>query len=206
MELFEPRKQPKQARSRATVDAILEATARVLVEDGYDALSTNRVAKVAGVSIGSLYQYFPNKEALVHAIVEEHTSEMMGLLRDAVTDLADAPLDEAVRSYVRATIEAHTVDPELHRALILQVMHIGAELISHINATARQLVEGYLALHLDELAITDVKAAAYVLVHAVEAINHAQVLDPDPPETEALIEEVSQLVLRYLRGGTPSGA
>ncbi|TNE86932.1 MAG: TetR/AcrR family transcriptional regulator [Deltaproteobacteria bacterium] len=197
---MEARKQPKQARSRATVEAILEATARVLVEDGYDALSTNRVAKVAGVSIGSLYQYFPNKESLVLAIVEQHTEEMMDMLRNAVTDLAHAPLDVAVRTYVRAIIEAHTVDPELHRALMMQVMHIGVELIGGINSTARQIVEGYLTLHLDELAITDVKTAAYVLVHAVEAVNHAHILEPDPPETEPLIEEVSQLVLRYLKG------
>lgn len=63
-----PRKLPKQERSRVTVEAILDATALVLVREGYDRASTKRVAGVAGVSIGSLYQYFPNKESLVAAL------------------------------------------------------------------------------------------------------------------------------------------
>ena len=70
--VMHPRRRPRQARAQATVDAIIQATARVLIEDGYDRASTNRIAQAAGVSIGSLYQYFPSKEALVAALVEEH--------------------------------------------------------------------------------------------------------------------------------------
>ena len=65
-----PRKQPKQERSQATVEAILTATAHILTEDGYDRLTTNRVAERAGVSIGSLYQYFPHKDALIFALAD----------------------------------------------------------------------------------------------------------------------------------------
>jgi AcrR family transcriptional regulator len=68
-----PRKSASQKRSRVTVDTLLEATARVLVKQGYDRASTNRIAATAGVSIGSLYQYFPNKEALVAALVARHS-------------------------------------------------------------------------------------------------------------------------------------
>src|SRR6185503_3042990 len=67
-----PRKRPRQARSRETVSAILAATSRVLVKHGFDGLTTNAVAEAAGVSIGSLYQYFPNKEALVAGLIERH--------------------------------------------------------------------------------------------------------------------------------------
>ena len=72
-----PRKKPRQDRSVATVDAILDATARVLTTTGYDRASTNRVAMAAGVSVGSLYQYFPSKEALVLALIERHSSQML---------------------------------------------------------------------------------------------------------------------------------
>jgi AcrR family transcriptional regulator len=65
-----PRKSASQERSRLTVEALLEATARVLMKDGYDRASTNKIAAVAGVSIGSLYQYFPSKEALVAAVID----------------------------------------------------------------------------------------------------------------------------------------
>src|ERR1700704_3271428 len=71
-----PRKRPRQHRSKATVDAILEATARVLIKHGFDGLTTNAAAAAAGVSIGSLYQYFPNKEALVAALLEQHIGQM----------------------------------------------------------------------------------------------------------------------------------
>src|SRR5213082_1988183 len=75
-----PRKRPRQDRSKATVDAILTATARILMADGYDRASTNRIALAAGVSVGSLYQYFPSKEALVAALVENH----LGRMREAL--------------------------------------------------------------------------------------------------------------------------
>ena len=67
--LTKPRKNASQDRSRATVDALVEATARILVKEGFDKASTNRIAEAAGVSVGSLYQYFPGKEALVVAVM-----------------------------------------------------------------------------------------------------------------------------------------
>ena len=73
--LTKPRKAASQVRSRATVDALVEATARILVKEGFDKASTNRIADVAGVSVGSLYQYFPSKEALVAAVAERHQQE-----------------------------------------------------------------------------------------------------------------------------------
>ena len=70
--LTNPRKYASQDRSRATVDALVEATARILIREGFDKASTNRIAEVAGVSVGSLYQYFPSKEALVAALIDRH--------------------------------------------------------------------------------------------------------------------------------------
>ena len=71
-----PRKSPSQKRSQLTVAALREATARILVKEGYEAASTNKIAAAAGVSIGSLYQYFPSKEALVAAVIDHHTQEI----------------------------------------------------------------------------------------------------------------------------------
>src|ERR1041384_3846674 len=83
-----PRKRPRQDRSRATVDTILEATARVLVKRGFDGLTTNLVADAAGVSIGSLYQYFPNKAALVGALIENNVEHMTSLALSELTRVA----------------------------------------------------------------------------------------------------------------------
>src|SRR5487761_943127 len=83
-----PRKLASQERSRATVDALLEATTRVLIKEGYDRASTNRIAEVAGVSIGSLYQYFPSKEALVAAVIDRHTQEISEVTRKVLVNAA----------------------------------------------------------------------------------------------------------------------
>ena len=91
--LTKPRKTASQERSRATVDALVEATARILVKEGFDTASTNHIAEVAGVSVGSLYQYFPTKEALVAAVVERHQEEITQTVRGELADvLAPAPV------------------------------------------------------------------------------------------------------------------
>src|SRR6516165_7192502 len=79
-----PRKLASQERSRLTVEALIEATARILTKDGYDRASTNRIAEAAGVSIGSLYQYFPSKEALVAGVIDRHTQEVAEVTRKAM--------------------------------------------------------------------------------------------------------------------------
>src|SRR4051794_37910637 len=105
-----PRKAPRQDRSRATVDAILDATARVLVQEGYDRTSTNRIAVKAGVSVGSLYQYFPSKEALVAALVDRHMEEMNQVLLEGMSGLDVKPPERVVRDVIHAMISAHRVE------------------------------------------------------------------------------------------------
>jgi len=113
-----PRKKPRQQRSQDTVECILDATARVLCSTGYDRASTNRVAMAAGVSVGSLYQYFPSKEALVAALVERHVEQMTSLVTGKLAEVSTAPLDVAVRTMIDSMFAAHAVDPRLHKVLI----------------------------------------------------------------------------------------
>jgi AcrR family transcriptional regulator len=196
-----PRKKPKQSRSKATVDAIIEATARVLVERGFDGATTNHIAQVAGVSVGSLYQYFPNKAALVLAVVERHCTEMLEMLQASAQSLGDAPLPLAVRKYVKAMVDAHMVDPALHRVFVQQMMHVGFEHLHQIDRATRVVVQAYLDAHRDEIIPQDTQLATFVLVRAVEAVVHGVVLDPrDDIDPDALAEEVTALVLRYLLG------
>src|SRR6187551_1284531 len=107
-----PRKRPRQERSKATVDTILEATTRVLKKQGFDGLSTNAVAAQAGVSIGSLYQYFPNKEALVAKLIDRHMEDMNAAIFAELTRVAVMPIAQAARAVVELTIRAHSVDPD----------------------------------------------------------------------------------------------
>ena len=198
-----PRKTASQERSRLTVDALLEATARILMKEGYDRASTNRIADVAGVSIGSLYQYFPSKEALVAAVIDRHMQEMMQVVRDALVKMAMRPIGEAARELVRVMIDAHRVNPKLHRVLVEQVPRVGRlDNIQAIDREAYVLVRSYLEAHRDELAIPDTEMAAFVCVTTVEALTHAAVVHRSEvlsdERANAFVDEVTALILRYL--------
>ncbi|MCD5362030.1 TetR/AcrR family transcriptional regulator [Chromobacterium aquaticum] len=111
------RKQPGQARSRHVVAAILEATARILERDGYAGLTTNRAAELAGVGIGSLYQYFPNKQALVAALHRRHGEETLATVREALRLSAGQPWPAQLEQLVSACLRLHLAAPGLHRVL-----------------------------------------------------------------------------------------
>ena len=121
------------------MEIILQATTRILVAEGYDRASTNRIALAAGVSIGSLYQYFPNKEALVAALCERHVGQMLAICEAKLTELATAPLPVAAREIVRALLRAHAVEPKLHKVLIEQVPRVGR--LGELEAEVRALRE-----------------------------------------------------------------
>jgi AcrR family transcriptional regulator len=200
-----PRKTPRQARSAATVYAILSATARVLVREGYDRASTNRIAETAGVSIGSLYQYYPTKEALVAALVDRHMSEMTQLLTSNIDTLRAAPIPIATRTLVRLMLAAHACNPRLHKVMSEQVPRIGRmgrfyELEGRI---AEQLLP-YLEAHRTELRVKNVELATFLMVNMVEALTHATVVDhPDKYDEEELTTEITSIVLRYIMRRPP---
>ena len=198
-----PRKSASQKRSQATVETLLDATARVLTREGYDRASTNRIAAVAGVSVGSLYQYFPNKEALVATLVARHNREMLQLLRDALDKVASFDLATAMRELVRATVDAHLVDPALHRIFAEQVPRMGQ--LAKIEALQREtflLIRAYLEERRNEISVRDLDSATSICVTTVEALTHEFVIDkPEALERdrEQFIDEVTRLIVGYLR-------
>jgi AcrR family transcriptional regulator len=199
-----PRKTASQERSRATVDALVEATARILVREGFAKASTNRIAETAGVSIGSLYQYFPTKEALVAAVIDRHNAALMQAVRGALAKVAGLPVGEAVRAIVAAAIDAHRVDPRLHRALSEQIPRTGRlEKVEAFNREYYALFKAYLDEHRNELHVADPQLAAYVCVTSIEALTHTAVLHRSEMLSdggaERLTDEATRLILGYLQ-------
>jgi AcrR family transcriptional regulator len=203
--LIKPRKVASQERSRATVDALVEATARILVKQGFDKASTNRVAEVAGVSVGSLYQYFPSKEALVAAVIERHQQEIMRTVRAELAQVLDQPVEAAVRKLVAIAVKAHRVDPRLHRVLAEQIPRAGKlEKLETFNRENFTLFRTYLERHRDEVDVDDLELAAFVCVTSIEALAHNAVLHYSKmlsdDAMEAFIDESARLVTGYLKG------
>jgi AcrR family transcriptional regulator len=202
--LTNPRKHASQERSRATVDALVEATARILVREGFDKASTNRIAEVAGVSVGSLYQYFPSKEALVAAVIERHRQEITRAVRGELSTAAKQPLAQGVRTLVAVAVKAHRIDPKLHRVLAEQIPRVGkletAETFGRENFA---VFRAYLETHRDEIRVRDLELASFLCVTAIEAVTHNAVLHEKIVSGEAmdaLIDEATRLVVGYLAG------
>jgi AcrR family transcriptional regulator len=198
-----PRKHASQKRSRATVDALVEATARILVREGFDRTSTNRIAEEAGVSVGSLYQYFPCKESLVAAVIDCHQRDIMQVVRGALAMAATQPVEQAVRTLVVAAIDGHRVDPKLHRVLAEQIPKLGKlENVEVFNRDTYALFRTFLEDRRDRFRALDLGLAAFVCVTSIEALTHMAVLHhPELASDEAvgaLIDEATRLVLRYL--------
>src|SRR5258706_2274299 len=105
---LEPRKQPRQARSQITVDTVFEATIQVLLSDGPQRLTTTHVADRAGVSVGTLYQYYPNKQALLYAVLQRHLARVADSVEAAARATHHAPLSAMVAAVVEAFVRAKT--------------------------------------------------------------------------------------------------
>jgi len=117
------RRRPRQRRALDTVEAVLDAVVRILKRDGFSAVTTNRIAEVAGVSIGSVYQYFPDKHAIFVALHERHVAEIDRMVERKLLEHAASPLDTLVGAMVEAMVEAHEQDPELYELLHTEVPH-----------------------------------------------------------------------------------
>jgi AcrR family transcriptional regulator len=197
-----PRKRPRQQRSAETFEAILDAAAQLFGRYGYAATTTNKVAERAGVSIGSLYQYFPNKDALLYALGERHMRQFAGEFRAVLARLREEGpgLEESVRALVQAVADMHRADPVMHRLLYDQAPRPpeAARQMRDLQRWAAAEVER----HLCRLGVggPDPALTALLLVQAMEAQVHGAVLEPPPGRSsDEVIEAVVRLCLNALR-------
>ena len=195
-----PRKLPQQDRSRTTVEAILEATAHILTEEGYEKASTNRIAERAGVSIGSLYQYFPNKESLMAALMEQHSHEIAELVESKLSDLFDKPLEMVIPELIRAVIAAHAINPRLHQVLNEEIPRSERlQQMQQAEARIAGLLRAYLERWSDRIHPKNLKMTLFILGRTVESLCHSAVIEhPEFVIDSQFEQEVSNLLLSYL--------
>jgi AcrR family transcriptional regulator len=183
------------------LETILQAATRVLIREGYTRTTTNRVAAVAGISVGSLYQYFPSKDALVVELLRRHREGMLGVLAGHLDALSETtPVETVVRTLVRAMLEAHGVNPRLHRVMIEEVLRKDARAeVGDFEPRVEQLLANALHKHQDRLRIRNVDLAAFILVRMMLGVAHAAVVDhPERARDPRLADELGDIVLRYL--------
>lgn len=195
-----PRRRPRQARAQETTRAILEAAARVFATRGYAAGTTNRIAEAAGVSVGSLYEYFPNKDAILVALMERHIVEGESVMRELMARTRPGKLRAQVRTFVEAMIALHAHAPRLHRVLFEEAP-VPAPVWRTLAAVEGRMVddvERFLAAQ-QEVRVRDRRLAARLVVHVVEDLTHRFVLHADGDVDPArYVDEVTALVTSYL--------
>jgi AcrR family transcriptional regulator len=195
-----PRKLPRQDRSRVTVEAILEATARILVEEGYDRANTNRIAERAGISIGSLYQYFPNKESLMTALMEQHAQEMAELVATKLNRSFDSPLAIVIPEIVSAVVAAHAINPRLHQVLSEEIPRSArSPQMQQADERITKLLAAYLDRWRDLIYPQNIDLTVFILSRTVDTLCHAAVIEhPNFVSDSQFESEVSNLLLSYL--------
>jgi AcrR family transcriptional regulator len=194
------RKEPQQRRSREMVHRIVGAGRAVLAEEGYDACSTNRIATRAGVSPGSVYQYFPDKAAIVAAVIDGWSEETSERVAAALADrLGERDPIAMVRATVDALLAALEADPELLRVVSEELpvaVHKGRR--AALERRVRELTAAWLTVRPGSTTISDPGTSAWLLVLTLEQLAVRWVLDRPPIAREQLVEEIVVLVSGYL--------
>ena len=192
-----PRKTPRQERSRATVEAVLEATTDILVREGYSKLTTNRIAERAGVNIASLYQYFPGKEAIVAELRRRHGADQRAALRQVLAERT-GELESTIRTLVSVGVAGHAHAPRLHRVFTEEMPALGYRDVAAIDAPILEAMRRF--LQEADADVRDMDLAMWIISTASGAILHrAAVERPEDLSTGVIAEELVTLLCRYLR-------
>jgi len=197
-----PRRRPRQRRSEETRDRILDAAVEVFTEFGYARGTTNRIAEWAEVSVGSLYQYYPNKDAIVAELVARHLDAGIA----AATERRRTGMPESIGGVMRAIVGTavgnHAHDPGFLRILMEQaprsheLMTRVAELQHRAIGDMREILQAQ-----PDVVVADEDAAARLVVATVDVVVHQLLAAPDPLAASVVEDEVVAMLTRYLAGG-----
>jgi len=197
--VLEPRKSPVQARSTASVDAILEATVQVLLQVGKDRLTTTRVALRAGVSVGTVYQYFPNKSALLQAALRRHLDAVTGAIEIVCAEQRGKTLREMATALINAFLAAKMKDSKTSVALYSVSSDVdGAKIVQQTGVRSNKAIVGMLASSCEPL-MTEPPLVASMLQGMMVGVSR-RMLESGAPEKQfdRLREELVFVACAYL--------
>ncbi|MCZ8382502.1 TetR/AcrR family transcriptional regulator [Mycobacterium sp. CPCC 205372] len=196
-----PRRMPRQDRSRAMVDRILDAGQEMLIAHGYDGASTNRIAAAAGISPGSLYQYFPNKDAIAAAVIDRYSDQLSARVAARVSERLDQPAPHYVRESIAALLDALDVHPDFLRAVMEQTPRLGSgSKLLAFEQRIGELTVAYLTINKGVVRPdATFETAAWMLVRMVEHLCVRYILDQPAIDRDTFIDEITVMALNYLR-------
>lgn len=209
----EPRKRPSQSRSKLLVDAIIQACRQVLTEEGAERLTTNRIAEVAGVTIGSLYQYFPNKEAILANLLSEDIAATTDqICRDTTPRIAaemEVSLRSTLRELIRVTAELHLRYLRLHGEFYREYydfFDFHSKVDTHMTEVYLQpswqvWLPGLLKKYRAEITTANLDQAAFITANIIERLVAAALEErPEWLESETYLSNIETSVMNFLQG------
>jgi AcrR family transcriptional regulator len=200
---LEPRKTPIQARSAVTVEAISEATIQVLLSQGVERLTTTRVAQRAGVSVGTLYQYYPNKQSLLFAVLENHLNSVAAKVETACERAHHKPLAEMIREMVEAFVDAKMERADTSVALYRASADAGGPtLMKRISQRSRKAVEAMLQTAPDAKSAPDKFAIDMMLAAMAGAMRSLLEAGPSSATVRKSREQLVLLCQSYMAATT----
>lgn len=195
------RKAPTQARAGMTVAAIIEAATQILQRDGEERLTTNRIAERAGVSIGSLYQYFADKEAIIEAIAERERDQIIASVLHALSQKEASDTESRVRDVIRTIISAFARRKRARRIVIISMLRrwqTGSE-PQGADVVAQFMVDGA-GRNSDARQRRTTPVSAFVLTRALMGPIRAAVIEDSPfLESQEFEDELVRMVLSFIR-------
>jgi AcrR family transcriptional regulator len=204
---FEPRKTPIQARSTVTVEAISEATIQVLLSHGAERFTTTRVAERAGVSVGTLYQYYPHKQSLIFAVLEHHMNSVAARVEAACQSACHKPLAEMITEMVEAFVDAKMERADISVALYRVSADVGGPaLIKRIGQRSRKAVEAMLQTAPDTKSPPDNIAIDIMLAAIAGAMRSLLEAGPTPSTVRKAREQLVLLCQSYMAAATAKRA
>lgn len=197
------RRSPSQSRSRETVDAICQAAVQVFGRLGYSTTTTKKIAERAGVSVGSLYQYYRDKDAIVLELWRRHTQVAHAELHEVLDDpnLSQQPVGELAHRLAKAVLSLHMVEPKIH--LVFAERNAGGRALSREkkkeDARLIEKAAEQFSAHPD-IATNSPLRAAMVVGQLLESLTHWYVLSRPPMTEEELLGELQRVIESYLSG------
>lgn len=194
------RRTPTQERSTDLVRKVVQATAQVLGEVGLEATSTNKIASRAGVAVGSIYQYFPNKEAIFDALVDDRVQRLEAMTSERMAALRSHSYPKAAEAMLRATIDFHASEPELTPVLVSRTTPpLPNPQHKYFAHRIHDISRTYLLAYADELEVEDFDLAASISMHVVSHFAPWIALSiTDDAEREKFITEIDRMLSTYV--------
>jgi AcrR family transcriptional regulator len=200
---FEPRKTPVQARAAITVGAISEATIQVLLSHGADRLTTTRIAERAGVSVGTLYQYYPNKQSLLFAALEDHLDKVSEVVESACEEACHKPLSEMVKEVVEAFVDAKMKRPDISMALYQIAADVGGPaLVKRVGQRLQRALKEMLQTAPDTVSPPDRFAIEIMFAAMAGAMRSVLEAGAQPAVVRKLREHLVLLCQSYMAAAT----